>query len=141
MEKIEELAQAVYEAERIVILQASYNHNIISFMSELLIRHGKQVVSINRGSQDSFILENVKKCDIVILTSLTGSYIEEHLPLMEKIHVPVYVIAGKKIEGYPSIYAEGYEDLFNTYYHSQRYIYVISLLLNYCLLKLSENGK
>ena len=133
IEMVYELALKIKKAKKICILQASYNHNIVSFLSEILIVHNKIAVSINRSNDQAFLKENIQESDLVILTSLTGDYVHKRKEFLDTIEQPVYILSGEQILDYKCIYPDHYLALFNSYYNSQRYIYIIALLLNFYL--------
>mgnify|MGYP003296162602 CR=1 FL=1 len=126
-----QLANHIHKSKTILILQASYNHNIISFLSEILTGMNKKVISINRSNTDAFILSNLKEVDVVIVTSLTGKYIIERKNLLDQVKVPLYILSSEEIKGHHCIYPREDIQLFRSYFHSQRYIYIVTLLIHY----------
>lgn len=124
-------AAEMRNAKTVGLLVANYNMNIMTQLSELLEIHGVISVAVNRHNDEETLLKATKKCDVILLASLTYQWVKDHEGYMNSVRDRIYVITHEEHEEFRTIHLNGYQRLFDSYYISQRYLITVFMLMNY----------
>lgn len=141
-ERLMEAAEAIRGSRRVLFLASEYNKNIVSIFGEILMQKNIILTLISRDNSDQEILNAVKSADTVLMSSLSGSWIEQRRQLVEQIdsRKPFYIISKMNAGGsdyerliWP-IHSPGLRRL-GSFYETQRFLLTVFLMLNYYILK------
>lgn len=133
LDLIQDISLKLKKCQKVTILSADYNSNIIALFREVLAMNKILLFDINRKNDEALIQDIVQESDCVFLTSLTAQWVKKHEALLHTFNKEVYIIASTDISGFQTIYPHKYSHLFESNYISQRYLQIVFILINYYL--------
>lgn len=137
LEKVRKAGIAVSRAKSVLFLAGEYNKNIVSVFGEQLFIHDIILTVISRNNEESEILAAAKNADVIVMSCLSGKWLEERKQLTEQFTKPFYVFSLKTMESdhviCPKYSLSGL--VTESFYESQRFLQLIFFLLNYYILK------
>lgn len=121
----------------IVILNSSYSDPASNHLRSIFEVHHLSTYLLNRDVDDSILFDLIKQQGVVLIISLTGRWLtqqQETLKQLQKNHIAYYIIsADTSIDPKHLIALPNVSSLFHSYYHSSRYLNLLTITIEIAL--------
>ncbi|WP_041138436.1 MurR/RpiR family transcriptional regulator [Beduini massiliensis] len=127
----------IIQHQPIVILNSSYSDPASNHLRSIFEVHHHATYLLNRDVDDVILFDLIKKQGVVLIISLTGHWLIQHQETLKQLrqnHIAYYIIsADDTIDAKHLIALPKVSSLFHSYYHSSRYLNLLTITIEIAL--------
>lgn len=127
----------IIQHQPIVILNSSYSDPASNHLRSIFEVHHHATYLLNRDVDDVILFDLIKKQGVVLIISLTGRWLIQHQETLKQLrqnHIAYYIIsADDTIDAKHLIALPKVSSLFHSYYHSSRYLNLLTITIEIAL--------
>lgn len=127
----------IIQHQPIVILNSSYSDPASNHLRSIFEVHHHTTYLLNRDVDDSILFDLIKQQGVVLILSLTGRWLIQHQDTLKQLQhnqIAYYIIsADPSIDPDHLITLPNVSTLFHSYYHSSRYLNLLTITIEIAL--------